>query len=207
MEGRKLWHWSVVGVVALSGSLVWRMASEPANAEAAAAAAPCCVGVVRLNDVLSKLDEKSVEEAKLKAYFEERETAVNSMRQRVSTLRDELKLLPTDAPDRNAKREEYARLGAQSKIEEQLAQVLAIEKKKMMELDMFNKIRAAVAIVAERQGLSVVFNDDSMMEIPDEAEYREVQGAMISRRVMFASQSVDISAEVANYMNNEFKSK
>lgn len=207
MEGRNLWRWSVVGMVALSGTLGWLIASSPASAEATAAASPCCVGVLRLNDVLSKLDEKSVRETELKKFFDEREKAVNALLDRVKTLREELKLLPKDSPDRNAKREEYARVGAQAKIEADLSQVLAAEKKKLMELDMFNKIKDAAATVAQRQGLSLVLNDDSQVEIPDDAEYRDVQNAMINRRVLFAADTVDISAEVANYMNNEFKAK
>lgn len=207
MEGRKLWHWSVLGLVALTGGYALRMASQPANANAMMAASPCCVGVIRLNEVLEKLEEKSVREAELKSFFENRESAVNALLDRVKSLREDLKLLPQDAPDRSAKREEYARLGAQAKVEADLSQVLAAEKKKLMELDLFNKIRAAASVVADRQGLLIVLNDDSQVEIPDTAEYREVQGAMVNRRVMFATQSVDISAEVANYMNNEFKAK
>lgn len=207
MQGRSFWRLSVIGLLALSGTLAWRMTATPANANNTAAAAPCCVGVIRLNDVLSQLDEKSVQETKLKAFFDEREQAVNALLERVKALREELKLLPTDAPDRPAKREEYARVGAQAKIEADLSQVLAAEKKKLMELDMFNKINDAAAVVAQRQGLSLVLNDDSKLEIPEDAEYREVQGAMINRRVLFAAGTVDISADVANYMNNEFKAK
>lgn len=206
MEGRNLWRWSVVGLVALSGGLGWRLASTPAHAEANNAM-PCCVGVLRLNDVLSKLDEKAVRETELKVFFDKKEAEVNALLDRVKALREELKLLPKDSPDRAAKREEFARLGAQAKIEADISQVLAAEKKKLMELDMFNKIKDSAAIVAQRQGLSLVLNDDSKLDIPEEAEYRDVQNAMINRRVLFAADTVDISADVANYMNNEFKAK
>lgn len=163
------------------------------------------VGVVKLNDVLNALDEKSSREAELKRIFAEKEAQVNAVLDRVKALEAEIKLLPKDSPTRNAKREEYARLRAQARIEAQIAQATAEEKKKQMEIELFEKIKDATAEVAPRRGLLIVISDDSQVEIPETAEYRDVQLAMITRRLLYVAPSVDISGEVANYMNNQFK--
>jgi Skp family chaperone for outer membrane proteins len=187
------------------GAALWRGGGQTASAQGGAVPNPCCVGVLRLNDVLNALEEKARLEADLKLFFSEKEAEVNALLDKVKAAEEELKLLSRDAPDRGAKLADYAKLRGQARVNAQVAQAEAEERKKQMELQLFGRIREAAAAVAKRQGLMLVLVDDSGLEIPDNAEYRDVQGAMMSRRALYADPGVDISSQVANYLNNQFK--
>ncbi len=206
MRSDKLWRWALVGALVVIGAGIWRGGVVPAQAQGGAnAGGNCCVAVVRLNEVLNKLNEKAVRENELKAFFEEREGVVNAILSSLKSIEEELRLMPRDAPDRRNKLEERARLAARAEAEAKIAQAVAEDRKKRMELELFDQIRAAASEIAKRQGLAVVLSDDSDVEVPETASYREVQMSMISRRVMYSGSSVDISSQVATYMNNQFK--
>lgn len=208
MRSEKLWRWALVGALVVIGSGLWRATVPMASAQGGAAARmDCCVGVVRLNDVLNKLTEKAVREDELKRFFEEREGAVNQILASLQAVESELKLMPKDAPDRRMKLEERARLGAKADAEAKIAQAVAEDRKKRMELELFGKIRDAVREIAQRKGLAVVLSDDSDIDIPETASYREVQMGLVTRRLMYSNQSVDISSEVATFLNNQFKAQ
>jgi len=207
MRSDKLWRWALVSALVVIGAGIWRGGTVPAQAQAGAGAGGnCCVAVVRLNEVLNKLNEKAVRESELKAFFEEREGVVNAILSNLQSIESELKMMPRDAPDRRTKLEERARLAARAEAEAKIAQAVAEDRKKRMELELFDQIRAAAGEIAKRQGLAVVLSDDSDIDVPENASYREVQMSMISRRLMYAGSSVDISSQVATYMNNQFKS-
>lgn len=206
MRSDKLWRWALVGALVVIGAGIWRGGTVPAQAQAGASGGNCCVAVVRLNEVLNKLNEKAIRENELKAFFEEREGVVNAILSNLKSIEEELRLMPRDAPDRRTKLEERARLAARAEAEAKIAQAVAEDRKKRMELEMFEQIRTAAGEIAKRQGLSVVLSDDSDIDVPETAGYREVQMSMISRRLLYAGSSVDISSQVATYMNNQFKS-
>lgn len=176
---------------------------SPASAQVANRAAR--VAVIDLNKVLDQLDEKTFRERQLEGFLKGLEESVNEIGNQLKQAREELKILKSGTPAFIAKREEVLRLTARVQAEAQAAKVLAEEKKKTMQVDLYEKIGDATREFAKKNALDLVLVDDSKEKIPQDASPQQAQAAMINKRVMFAAADVDISDLVAQQMNNEFK--
>ena len=177
------------------------------NANRAAMAPSCCVGALDLNRVLEVLDERKALEAELQTFISAKENEIKDLQTKAQQAQDDLKILPEKSKDWFAKRDEVATLAAQFRTAQEVARAVVEEKRKRMHLDLFNKIRDAAKRYAQREGFMIVIADDSAVEIPDQAPERDVQGAMVSRRLMYADASSDISQGVGQMMNNEYKAR
>lgn len=166
---------------------------------------PSVVRVINLNTILDTLDEKTDRERELQKFLQGLEDNVNGIKKQLDQSRKEMELLPAKGPAFSAKREEVLRLAARYQAEGQTAKLLAEDKKKLMQIDLFEKMSDAVAEYAKSEGIDVVLNDDSAEKVPDNAPAQQTMSAMASRRVLFAAHEIDISDEVAQRMNNAYK--
>ena len=117
------------------------------------------------------------------------------------------KVLPGGSPEGEAKAEEFVRLQMSLESETKLAKALIDNKQKKMHIDLFNKINDAARRYAEREGYQIVISSDADVRIPPTATEDQVQGAIVNRRVLFAAAPVEISAAVAQMMNNEYQAR
>lgn len=171
----------------------------------AAAAAAGKLGTIDLNKVLDQLEEKTFRERQLETFLKGLEDGVNETGKQLKQARGELDILPKNTPSYFSKREEVLRMSARLQADAQAAKLLAEEKKKSLQVDLYEKIGAATAEFAKKNGYDLVVVDDSKERIPEDASPQQAQAAMVNRRVMFAAADIDISDAVASQMNNEFK--
>jgi Skp family chaperone for outer membrane proteins len=195
----------VVGAALASG--VWMLAASPAEARRAAMAPSCCAAVVDLNVVLESLEERKNLEKELQNFIATKEKELQDAQTKVQQAQEDLKILPERSADWFKKRDETAALMVQFRATTEVSRQIVEDKRKRMHLDLFSKIRDAAGRYAKQQGYSIVISSDATVEIPDQAPEREVQAAMVSRRVLFADANLDISQAVAQLMNNEFKAR
>lgn len=207
----RLWRWAFLAVAALAAAGVWRAGSQQAQAERAAFGAPCCVGVLDLNSVLSNLAEREAREAELREFIQSKESKLEAIKkqgqQTQKELEDMRKLLPPGSAEADSKAEEVVRLQMTLKAETELSQALVENKQKRMHLDLFNKINDAASRYAEREGFQIILSTDAGFRIPQAANEDQVQSAIVGRRVLHAAEPVNISTGVAQMMNNEFKAR
>ena len=207
----RLWRWSFLAVAALAVAGLWRAGSQQAQAERATLQTPCCVGVLDLNTVLSTLTERESRESELREFIQSKESKLDAIKkqglQAQKELEDMRKVLPVGSPEAEAKAEEAVRLQMTLKAESELAQALVENKQKKMHLELFTRINDAARRYAEREGLLIVLSSDAGFRIPPSATEEQTQSAIVGRRVLFAAEPVDISAGVAQMMNNEFKAR
>ncbi len=175
------------------------------TAAVARPARPTSVAVIDLNRVLDQLDEKTAREKQLETFLKALEDGVNNLAKQLKSAKEELEILPKNGAAFLAKREEVLRLTARVQGEAQAAKILAEDKKKTMQIDLFEKIGDATRDFAKKNGWDIVMIDDSKEKIPSEASPQQAQAAMVNRRLLFASIDVDISEQVAQQMNNDFK--
>jgi Skp family chaperone for outer membrane proteins len=97
------------------------------------------------------------------------------------------------------------RFEAQFRLETEIAERTLAEHQKLMQLALFNKITEAVRAYADREGIDVVLTNDSGVEIPQDLSDQQFLAAVTGRRVVFASDAIDITEEVAQAMNNEYR--
>lgn len=200
-------------ILSLAASLsVWACLVAPAavvtlggGTAVLAAGGPTRVGVIDLNKVLDLLDEKVERERQLEGFLKGLEDGVNTLAKQLKQARDELDILPKNGAAFVAKREEVLKLTARVQGEAQAAKILAEDKKKTMQIDLYEKIADSTRDFARRNGYDLILVDDSKEKIPADASPQQAQAAMINRRILFAGADIDVSEQVAQQMNNEFK--
>lgn len=192
----------------IRGSLLVVAAVVLALAPAQGAAAQGSrIATIEINSVLDQLDEKSTREQELQDYLTQLEGRVQRLQTELNSKQQELELLPQGDPEYQEVAEEIIRRSISLRGEQELAQALAEKKRKEIQLDLFNKIKETAGRYASEEGVDVVLINDSKEPIPREMSAQQVQGAILSRRILWANESLDISGAVASKMNNEFKAQ
>ncbi|MEM9082982.1 MAG: OmpH family outer membrane protein [Planctomycetota bacterium] len=204
MNTGTFWRWSLVVAIGTAAAGLWHSASAPADAQATAVARPTAVAVLSLGGVLNQLDEKIVREGELVEDITSRESRVKELLTSVQALSEELKMIEgTDAAPEKA--EELVLAQAKLRAEQEVSQAVIENRRKQFEIEFFNKIRTAASAYAEREGFDIVISNDADREVPVQAPSQQVQAIIASTRVLFADGAVDITDEVATFMNNQFR--
>ncbi len=200
------WRLCVVAALAAAiGGLGAGLANTASAQGTSARARPTAIAVVSISKVLANLKEREDKEAELRDLGRQREDKVNELGQRAKTSQDDLAVIPRNTKDWREKREEAVRLQAQFELEKKIAESTLGEQQKNMQLALFNKILDSVKAYAEREGYDLVLTNDSGVEIPPDLTDQQFLSAVTGRRVVYASDSIDITDEVALAMNNEYK--
>lgn len=207
MNESRIWRWSLVVALGAGAVGLWQLSAQPAAAQPKGAAPGCCVGVIDLNTVLESMEERKVRENELQDFIKTKQARLEDMKKQTQSAQSDLKVLPQRGKEWFSKRDEVAGLAISLRGEEELAKAQVEEKRKLMSLELFSKIKEAAARYASQQGYSVVISSDASVDIPDEMPEQQVQAAMVARRLMYANDGADISANVAQMLNNEFKAK
>ena len=63
---------------------------------------------------------------------------------------------------------------------------------------------AAVAALAKKDGFDLILLDDRSINVPDDASYAEVNNTILNKRVLFASDTIDLTQRLITMMNNDF---
>ena len=211
MRGRSAGRVAVVAAALAVGLGVWRIGSVEAQAPGSAGARATSVAVVDIGRVLGLLEERSDRLQELEDFGRRLEEDVQAVEEQFASATSDLEVLPRGTPQWDDKQTEAIRLEMRLQGEKEFAKFRMNERKQRMKLELFNKIVSAAGIYAQREGYDVVLNDDRDMTI-QEAQVGQMTDAAFeafvqSRRVIFASEGVDITEEVAQLMNNQFKAQ
>lgn len=188
-----------------AGVLVVLLMLAPASSNAQVGRTGSPVAVVEINRVLELLEEKAVREQELRVFLTDLERRVNDLQDEVRGLAADLNILPRDQPEYQEKRQEFLRKQFQVRVEAELAELFAGERKKEQQIELFRKIQDGIKRYAEREGILLVLNNDGVIDIPSDAPIQQVEAAIVSRRVLYASPDIDISEDVAVMLNNEYR--
>jgi Skp family chaperone for outer membrane proteins len=188
----------------LVGGAVLSLSTAPVNAnlaQFAPSAEP--VAVVDLQLLIESLDERTQGQKELDELGTRLEKGVNDIRTELRARADELET----ASDARARQlfEEIVRLQARLQAEEQYAQRIAAERLTRLKRDLYRKVLAAVENYSTTAGYSLVISDDSAAPLPNDGGLQALEASMISRTVLYARETVDITEAVANRMNTDFK--
>lgn len=178
-----------------------------APAQVKTTAQPTSVAIIDLGRVSTGLDEGALIQQKLK----DQETAYNN---RLKELQTRLKDLTTDLEMLKDKREHpdfLTKLAEKVEVEATLrARHEAL--KQLMEFTegettrtMYLKIVAAASKIGKEAGYDLVLVDDRSIEPPANKTGAQVLSAVRERSILYASDRVDITQQVINQMNAEFK--
>jgi len=171
-------------------------------------AAPAAVGTIDLNRTLERLDEKAQAEARLRDMAARIEVEGKERIERINQAKASLDAAPA------AERPALAR-----ELELQLIQTRAWEESQKQQVDIemslmlreiYRNIREQTAAMAAAQGLDLVIVDDSSGDIVIDPRSRlrresQVRQQIIGRRMLYRSDSVDLTDALVDRMNNAFR--
>ncbi|MEM1423845.1 MAG: OmpH family outer membrane protein [Planctomycetota bacterium] len=204
MNEQRIWRWAALACVTLGMTMLFVRTAPSATAHGVRVAPATSVAVINLGQVLEALNERTVREDELKREIDTRQSALDMLAEQAEQVMASLETIPTDSPERVGKVEEAVRIQATLEFERNLATRLIARQRTEMQLVLFNKIKAAAKAYADTEGFDVVLTTDDGAEIPNGMGANETNAAILSRRVLHASQGVNITSAVAQRMNNEF---
>ncbi|MCA9311896.1 MAG: OmpH family outer membrane protein [Phycisphaerales bacterium] len=205
MRTERIWRGVLVGALVFAGAGLWHSNGSTADARNMFLA-PGSVATIDINMVLENLDERAIREDELKRFFADLEAGVNALKAELDQATKDLEPLAPGSQQFKEKRNQIVRLNLKVEGEAQLARALADERRKIMHKDLFDKIVAAVKQYADREGICMVFNDDSKVDIPiNGVNGNQMQAAIVGRRILYSCDDSDISLFVAEMMNNQFR--
>ena len=167
-------------------------------------AQPTAVAVVDLVQVLEGLSERTDLERNLARALEARRQQIQEINNQMQTVQADLETLGREAPGYREKLRELFELRAVGEARTQaINQIVSIEKGAVFR-ELYEKIEAAIAEISARDGYDAVLLNDSTFPIPQNATDIDVERAILSRSVLYAHPSVDITDTLVAYMNNQY---
>ncbi|MEC9373135.1 MAG: OmpH family outer membrane protein [Planctomycetota bacterium] len=196
MRRTHFWICAACAALLATGFTAWR-----AGANNVMAPQPTAVAVVNVEKVINNLDEREALQQALADYIDGRRSRLEERQKEVQDARARLEVLPP-GNDRKDQQETVSRLQMLLEAEGQFADRQVDFRRGEIFGTLFEKIRGVVDEIAKEQGYGVVLSNDSVVAIQFAGE-AAVTRQIASLKVLYASESIDISDEVIRRMNSK----
>ena len=171
---------------------------------------PTVVVTFSIERVSADLTERADSEASLRSLFSKVETELKSRNESMTALQETLQSA-ADA-DKPEIVEQLNQLAIQAMSYKQFAEKRVDTERSLMFRDLYMKIKSSVADIANENGYDLVLITDDDREIlvnpqagtSQEFQVREQIG---QQRVVFASDQIDITAQIVTHMNLEWEKR
>lgn len=168
--------------------------------------APTTVAVLDIDRLSAEMDEFKVPAEDFQSKQTARREELRAIQTRMSSIAEELELIPDgDQDTRISKLTQQAVLESELKTKQQLYQQASDLEQAQLFKKMFDRIEAGAKQIAQRDGIDIVLVDDRVFKLS--ATNRAAQSAALeSKKILFATDAVDITDELLTMLNNEFNS-
>ncbi len=177
-----------------------------AGASAMQSAKPVSLGLINIEKVINSLDELKDLQARVDTLVATRRKVVDDMSAQVEKLQGELRLAPEGSAQRLAKSRELQELTYKLRVETEVAVAIIDGEKGGIYADLFRKITDSSQRFAERNGFEMILSSDAIAETPRGGTEAQIKNFIVSRRVIYNSNSIDVTDQLITMMNNEYKS-
>ncbi len=186
-----------IGVGLLASLQVSALSRKPAT--------PTAVAVVDWIAVTDKVDEWKEMQAQLKKIRDGLVEEESKMQKSLADLKESMGVLPEGSESRRREEDKWILQSLQLQTWQKFRDNKLQSEQALRQVRLYNKIAAAIAKVADRDGWDIVLWDDSRNKQADENRL-DAAAELISRRQVLYSrkQTVDITDEIILLMNNEF---
>lgn len=195
-----MWLGATVALAVVLGSIV-DLHGQPAVKGRATA-----VATIQLSEVLAQLDEVDDMNARMRVRRDEIVREKVDREREINVLTQDLEVLDRDsvaAHEAEMKRAQKAiQLEAWMKFQEarlQIDQALMLE-------DIYRKIVETIGVVAEQDGWDLVLYYDDIRSVQGKT-VQQVQSLIALRKLVYASDDLNISDRVIQVMNNNFQNR
>jgi len=167
-------------------------------------AAPTSVATIDIDRISTQLEEFKVADESFQAKVNTRLEELRSIQTRMTALADELDLIPeTDLDARIAKNTQLVVLDSEFKTKQQVFSSASDLDRAQLNKQVFDRIEAGAAQLAARDGIDIVLVDDRVFGLSDTNLAAQNQ-ALESKKLLFASEAVDLTDELLTMLNNDF---
>ena len=193
-----------LAALAIGASAVAWGAAAKANA-ARPPAQPTAIATVDLPAILDGLEEKSRHEADLQAVIQQSQAKLDELTKQLENVQADLEILNRESPEWRARFGEGLELQQQAEARKAvLTQIISLQRGESLRA-LYLKIEAGIAKIAEREGYDIVLLDDSKFPLPQQAPDSNMERAILSKTVLYAHNTTDITQDVITLLNNEFR--
>lgn len=180
------------------------MCAFAAFAAAPAVAVAQSIGVVNIQKVFSELREVK----DIKTNFDQKGGTLQAQKQaaedKVKSLQSQRALMTPGSAEWNNINNDMIRTATEAQVQLQVAQAELVNQQKVLTKQVFDKIDAEVKKLATEKQLTLVLSQlapEINSEMFDRANPEQLNQALFSRSVLFASPSIDISAELVTRLD------
>ena len=171
---------------------------------------PTVVVTFSIERVSADLTERADSEASLRNLFFKVETELKSRNESMTALQETLQSA-ADA-DKPEIVEQLNQLAIQAMSYKQFAEKRVDTERSLMFRDLYMKIKSSVADIANENGYDLVLITDDDREIlvnpqADTSQEFQVREQIGQQRVVFASDQIDITAQIVTHMNLEWEKR
>lgn len=190
-----------IGALAVGELRAWGVAP------AAVPAAPkTSVAIVNLEKLMAQLDETEVLNKELKSTFDKRKKEFEEVVNRARALETERDMLPAESRERRQKAADAAEAKKMAEARHTIYQALIDLDNGELIRAMYTKIIASINSFSQKEGVDLVMLDDRGITLPTSATQSQVNSAIQAKRVLFASDTIDITDRLAKIMNADYNS-
>ncbi len=190
-------------MLVLAAAVAWHAGANTAQRPPAQ---PTAVATIDIVAIVDRLNERTHLEAQLEARRKAREAQLVEVRSRLEDIRNNIETVHPRGSDasKEAIREFMEQKAVLDARGEALSQIMSIDQGNIRR-QLFEKVVVAVKKIAERDSIDIVILDDSTFPLPDNnSSNLEVFRAIVSKSVLYAHPTVDLTDRVVTLMNNEF---
>lgn len=166
-------------------------------------AEPTAVAVVNIERAFDALDEKASVEAEIRARGEELAEEEQQRRRHIRRLQEDLEVLGEGGQAFREKQDELQRAVIDLQAWTQFQQRRIAQEHMLQTERLYRKMMAEIARISEDEGYDLVLFRESEPQFQAENPQELVAQIQI-RKVLYASDAVDITQQVAQRLNNAF---
>jgi len=155
---------------------------------------------------MTQLDETEVLNKELKSTFDKRKKEFEEVVNRARALETERDMLPAESRERRQKAADAAEAKKMAEARHTIYQALIDLDNGELIRAMYTKIVASINSFSQKEGIDLVMLDDRGITLPTSATQSQVNSAIQAKRVLFASDTIDITDRLAKIMNAEYNS-
>lgn len=168
-------------------------------------ASPTAVAVADWIAVTDKATEWGEMRAQLKKIGDGLMEEDSNMKKALDDLKESVSVLPAGSESQQREQDKYIIQSLQYDAWQKFADNKLKSEQARRQIRLYNKIIAAAAKIAERDGWEIVLWDDSRSKQADENKLAEAADLIGRRQVLYSRKdAVDITDEIILLMNNEF---
>jgi Skp family chaperone for outer membrane proteins len=161
------------------------------------------IAVLDLEATFDKLEQRKDLEANLKNQRDAAQAKLQELQNQIDAAKAEFEATPS-GPQKLAKGRALRDIVIKGEFEAQFSQKRIDELRGELRRELYNRITDAVGRLGKQSGWGMVINSDAKAEIPM-ADADTVARAISIKRTIYVDASLDVTEDVVNFMNNEYR--